>query len=343
VTDEDVPGLATTTVRPLAHGLARLGVDPVEFLSAVGLEGPSVEGFVPDIRLARALHRIASVHRIEHLGIELARNLPLGLFGNTDYRFSTSATFADALISAGAQLNDLTFAVRFELHLDEHTARIQLRHLTQRPEILTELSILTEFSAAIVVRRFRDVLVDPIAELTGVQFLHPAPPSTKVHEEFFRAPVTFEAPIDQISFSRALLLAPLLTADPFLADALAHSRRPTASNDAESDPFLARLRATIAASLERGQAALGVDVIAVGLQTSGRSLQRKLREREQSLSGLIDEVRRARASELLSQDGILLCDVAYLLGFSSVGPFFRAFRRWTGTSPRAFQGRGSTP
>jgi AraC-like DNA-binding protein len=328
----------------MAHGFARLGVDPAEFLDAVGLEEASLEGFVPDIRFARALRRVASLNRIEHPGIELARNLPLGLFGNTDYRFSTSATFADALINAGGQLNDfLGAAIRVELHLDEHTARIRIRHLTQRAEILTELSILTELLTAIQVRRFRDVLGDATAELTGVQFLHPAPPSIEVHEEFFRAPVAFNAPVDEVSFPRVLLDVPLQTADPFLADALAERQPPAASNDVESDPFLDRLRATIAGSLERGQAALGVDVIAVGLQTSGRSLQRKLRERRLSLSGLIDEVRRVRAAELLSQEGILLCDVAYQLGFSSVGPFFRAFRRWTGTSPRAFQGRGSTP
>jgi AraC-like DNA-binding protein len=108
-------------------------------------------------------------------------------------------------------------------------------------------------------------------------------------------------------------------------------------DDETADPLIDRLRSVIEASLSAGETALGVDVIAAQVNLSARALQRRLKDRKLSVSGLIDEQRRAVAETLLSRDSVLLCDVAYQLGFRDVKAFFRAFRRWTGTSPRAFQ------
>ena len=81
---------------------------------------------------------------------------------------------------------------------------------------------------------------------------------------------------------------------------------------------------------------MGIVDVAARLALTPRSLQRKL-PKDAPFSALVDEVRRDRASELLTREGMLLCEIAYRLGFSGVTPFFRAFRRWTGVSPRAFQ------
>ena len=76
---------------------------------------------------------------------------------------------------------------------------------------------------------------------------------------------------------------------------------------------------------------------AVTVEWTAPAKTEKLKEQGVSLSMLIDERRRELAEKLLARDSVLLCDVGYRLGFSDVKAFFRAFRRWTGTSPRAFQ------
>lgn len=69
------------------------------------------------------------------------------------------------------------------------------------------------------------------------------------------------------------------------------------------------------------------------LQTSERSLRRRLASEGISYSQLVDDVQRKLAHEQLALGTTTVKEVAYRLGFSSVSGFHRAFRRWTGSSP----------
>jgi AraC-like DNA-binding protein len=100
---------------------------------------------------------------------------------------------------------------------------------------------------------------------------------------------------------------------------------------ATTDPVLDRVRRTLVAMLDDGVTDL--DVLAVRLGENKRTLQRWLRERSTSHSRLLDELRSTRAAVLLDS-GIRVVEVATRLGFAEPSAFFRAYRRWTGTSPR---------
>jgi AraC-like DNA-binding protein len=331
--------VATVMVRTLALGLARLGVDKDAFLAAVGVH-PEGDEPIPSLVVARALNEIAHQRGIARLGIELARNISLGWLGNIDYAFSTSATLSDALANVARQISKLANPARFEFTVDAEEAHYVVPLLVGRSaEIAAEIAVMQEFTIAFHVRRLRDVLGEDAAELTRVYFTRPAPEAAAAYESFFKAPISFDAPYDGISFRRALLDAPLLTAHPELARTLAEASKRGGSPAAlaDADPFLDEVRAVLGSALEHGQSAVGVEVLAAELGTSGRVLQRRLKERNVSLTRLVDDVRRERAAELLEKEGVLLCDVAYSLGFSGLAPFFRAFRRWTGASPREFQ------
>jgi AraC-like DNA-binding protein len=70
-----------------------------------------------------------------------------------------------------------------------------------------------------------------------------------------------------------------------------------------------------------------------------RSLQRKLHERGVTFRKLLDETRRQLADQYLKDSMLTVSEIAYLLGFSEVSSFSRAFRRWTGHAPRAAAGK----
>jgi AraC-like DNA-binding protein len=68
-----------------------------------------------------------------------------------------------------------------------------------------------------------------------------------------------------------------------------------------------------------------------------RTLQRRLRERGQSFSELVDAIRHRQACRLLAKRETHVADVARALGYADPSSFTRAFRRWTGRAPKDYQ------
>jgi AraC-like DNA-binding protein len=67
-----------------------------------------------------------------------------------------------------------------------------------------------------------------------------------------------------------------------------------------------------------------------------RTLQRRLRAWGHSFEDIVDETRREAAVARLTASDTSITETAFLLGYSDLSHFTRAFRRWTGTTPREF-------
>jgi AraC-like DNA-binding protein len=72
---------------------------------------------------------------------------------------------------------------------------------------------------------------------------------------------------------------------------------------------------------------------------SSRSFQRKLSSAGVSYSDLLDGVRFENAAKLLRDTDARIIDVAFSSGYSDPAHFTRAFRRFSGVTPREFRGK----
>jgi AraC-like DNA-binding protein len=70
---------------------------------------------------------------------------------------------------------------------------------------------------------------------------------------------------------------------------------------------------------------------------SVRNLQRSLQAEGTSYQQLLDQTRKELAVRHLQQPQSSIHDVAFLLGFSEPSAFHRAFKRWTGQTPREYR------
>jgi len=78
--------------------------------------------------------------------------------------------------------------------------------------------------------------------------------------------------------------------------------------------------------------------LADALGLTPRTLQRRLKDEGETVQGLVLDVRRALAAELLAT-AMPLAEVSQRLGYAEPSVFFRAFRRWTGDTPEAYRRR----
>ncbi|QNK67675.1 AraC family transcriptional regulator [Variovorax sp. PAMC26660] len=70
-----------------------------------------------------------------------------------------------------------------------------------------------------------------------------------------------------------------------------------------------------------------------------RTLQRKLAASNLSFQSLLQQVQREVADEHLAEGVLTQSEIAFLLGYSEVSAFARAYRAWTGHSPGAYRQR----
>lgn len=80
-----------------------------------------------------------------------------------------------------------------------------------------------------------------------------------------------------------------------------------------------------------------LSAIAAALDTSARTLQKRLREQGTTFKELTDQVRLELAKEYLAREDTTLVAVAMLLGYSELSAFVRAFARWTGETPGEYR------
>jgi AraC-like DNA-binding protein len=71
------------------------------------------------------------------------------------------------------------------------------------------------------------------------------------------------------------------------------------------------------------------------LGLSRQTLYRRLREEGVTFEELLDKLRHRLALRYLREERMSVKAASYRLGFSDPAAFSRAFKRWTGNSPRA--------
>lgn len=101
------------------------------------------------------------------------------------------------------------------------------------------------------------------------------------------------------------------------------------------DSFSKGLRACMFPYL--GDQKLNKKMLAEMTGLSPRTLQRRLAEQQTSYSRLLDETRLLKAAIMLGETDVPLLEISLMLDYENASSFTRAFRRWTGVSPREYR------
>ncbi|KEZ67812.1 AraC family transcriptional regulator [Pseudomonas amygdali pv. tabaci str. ATCC 11528] len=164
-----------------------------------------------------------------------------------------------------------------------------------------------------------------------IELEYPEPAHRQRYSEIFRCPVVFAGAHNLIEFDALWLDIPLLTRDDFVAAEVAELLDSANWEDKGTSDLVETVQREIR---KRLCAPPSLNDLAQQLNIGERTLRRRLDEAGQSYQGVIDSLRRARALSLLSHRETKLIDVATETGFSDIRDFRRAFKRWTGVTPR---------
>jgi AraC-like DNA-binding protein len=273
-----------------------------------------------------------------NLGLHLAARLPHGSYGLLEYIGRSASTVRHAgerFLRYSTLLNDV---VRFAFEPRGDVAVLSQR-VAGHPGCVGRQA--GEMFMALVVRYLRELTTadwNPVR----VAFAHAAPADTSELDAYFRAPLVWSCGENHVELPLALLERPCVSHDANLFSVLdEQAERLLASRPPKESAVVAldRIRAQVRAALDDGQPQLAD--VAKALRMSARTLQRRLKDEKTSFQDVVDSVRDEIARTAMANPKYSLGDVAYLLGFSEISAFTRAFKRWTGMTPSQWRDRSN--
>lgn len=156
--------------------------------------------------------------------------------------------------------------------------------------------------------------------------------------EFFRAPVTGNARFNRMTIANEDLDRPLRLGGIAEAKAMAVVERHLHDLLFEEPDAEETLGEQVAHCIAKrlGRASIELDLVAKELGLSARSLRRKLDAQNTSYREVLQAERRLKAEKLLATGRLQISELSVGLGYSDVAVFSRAFKSWTGLSPRDY-------
>jgi len=326
------PSVLGTWTLTVVRALDARGIDGRAVAARAGIDVAAFED--PDSR-----HSIADTTRLWRLAVEATHDPCFGLWASRFVTHTTfhalsfavfaSSTLRDAferfvrygdLVSEAAKIEllDAGELVRFRLVLPEGPRR-------PADEAIDAILSLVARTA----RMLSEGKVTPVA----VHLERPEPVPSEPFAKVFRAPVRFGQRKNVLEFAAS-------DCDERLPAGNAELAR---HNDDVVALYLARIERRRVSSRLRSwfvdQLAAGEpteEAAARSLGMSLRNLQRRLEEEGTTYREALNETRRDIARSYLDEGHTSVTEIAFLLGFADTNSLSRAFRRWTGLSPRAY-------
>jgi AraC-like DNA-binding protein len=219
-----------------------------------------------------------------------------------------------------------------DISFEEEGELAHLKLIRPSPDVDFDTHIHNESLVAAITKFTRYLLGDRFKAIR-INFDHKEPEYRAVYDAMFDVPLYFDQPSTEILFSANLLDMPLSGSLPLLNQQAAARVEARLKQPQDVLSYTERL---LERWLQRPDLLeWTIEEAAVSLFVSPRTLQRKLKEEATCYGSLQDQARFEFAMKLF-KEGKTVEYVSESMKFSDRRSFTRAFKRWTGLSPRQY-------
>lgn len=223
----------------------------------------------------------------------------------------------------------LSDEIELSLSVDRNTATYELRVIEGRVPLNRHIVVIILALAY----RVGSWSIRERIPLTNVSLAGESCEQDRDYEFLFDHSVRYDCNKNQLQFPAEYLQRPVLQDADSMQEFLKAPAFYLMSDFGDHQSFAAKVRAFVRSNCISGPPA--IEAAAAFFNISVATLRRRLQGFDTSYQLVKDEVRRDIALTVLASDKNVKA-AAYASGFSDPATFSRAFKRWTGTTPRAY-------
>jgi AraC-like DNA-binding protein len=333
-------GFAALFVRAIVEAVERVGVTRDALFAGMEID-PARLGQVHDRfdihEFARIQTRALDLTRDEALGLHLAEHVQEASFDIVAHLVAHSPTLREA-IDQCLQFQRLALD-EAQLTMREKGSVVTIEYQFARSMERSD-RMHAEFIVAGLMRMLRTVS-GPAGAAHAALFEHARPAHHREYTRFFGGTEKFEQATTGLVFDRSLLDRPQINQHPELYLLLR----------AEAERALERMTEGLGAAdqlrrylLARPPSRIPDPATAArDLGMSERSLRRRLAAESTSYRDLVRAILETHADHMLRDPKRSIQETAHALGFADAATFHRAFKRWTGRTPKEYRERPVDP
>ncbi|MFI5308023.1 MAG: AraC family transcriptional regulator [Polyangiales bacterium] len=320
-------------VRALIGVIERAGASRDRFLGVAGIDARLLEDGEARMSAAdygRSLDAALAVSGDPAFGLHLGEQARSVMFDVLGPLAEHAATLRQCVETSARYARLLAEGHDPELHEQGDVAVIRLPSLRGEAAFVR---VTAEFAMTALLPMLRHFAGDE-ARPTKVAFAYEAPAYVAEYERIFGGTARFGQAFTEMELPRAWLDKAQLYQSPELYAVLTAEAERTLGRLERDAP----LRDRIERILEKhGPDELTMEDVARELEMSARSLRRRVLAEGVSYGELVTRNRMHTAKRMLERPNTSIQETAYAMGFASTAAFHRAFKRWTGMTPKQYR------
>lgn len=332
---DEEPKIWAMVTQSLIDALKARGCAPDPLLGRFGLSETTPLDPYRDIPLRQyvaAFEAAAAYVGDSHFGLSIARNLSPLTLGPVGLLFTSAPTLGAALTG----FIDYNWLVQqgTSCRMTRDGDTCVFRYRIEDKRIFPRRHD-AEFSLAIVVEMMRSRAGAAWRPLE-VHFEHAAPANLQPHNAFFKAPLYFNQPANELMFPVKDLSLSGNGGDHRVYGIVEHYLGMLRERAVPARSVEDKVR-RMASDHFPGDGCFNMTSTAQSLGLSTSTLQRALRKSGGSFSTIKQDKRRALTENYLVDSDLSITEIAHVLGYADGACFTRACRRWFGMTPSMYR------
>jgi len=325
--------VSVSVLSQLFSYLTSQNVDIDTFLRSLSLDPESVkspDSYIPIETYLLIQDEAANYIHDPYLGLHMGEFAEAGSWSILGYMMMNCKTLGEAFEKSARYHRIIGNLIEGKAHLKFNKIKVTLETPPHAPTMSRHCYESTISSTVHLMRTLTGKDIKPLE----VTFIYPEPDSSSEYERIFQCPVLFGQKENSLTIDFNVIFLPILYANPEMLRYFENYAQDFLVDIDRQNEYARTVTKIILSKLD--DEGLSIKKVAKEMSVSVRTLQNRLKEEGVVFSELLTDTRQKLAKKYL-QENYSVEQITYLLGFSEPSVFRKAFKKWSGVTPRQYR------